>query len=81
MGEPTADEAESTRSRVAGALPGAHPRRGAVAVCVFLTLGFVNVALLLLSGSLWGLAVLPPVLFCGVLVWVVFGTDFLEGRS
>lgn len=81
MSERARDEAGSIGSRVAEALPGAHPKRGAVAVGVFLAIGFVNVALLLLSGGLWALAVLPPVLFCGVLVWVVFGTDFLEGRS
>lgn len=68
-------------ARVVAALPGTHPKRGAVAVGVFLALGLTNVLLLLLWGGLWALAVLPPVLFCGVLVWIVFATDFLDGRS
>jgi hypothetical protein len=81
MSEQVREETGSVGSRVADALPGSNPKRGAIAVCVFLALGFINIALLLLSGSLWAFAVLPPVLFCGVLVWVVFGTDFLEDRS
>lgn len=81
MSERTELEDRSIGTRVVATLPGTHPKRGAIAVGVFLALGLTNVLLLLLWGGLWALAVLPPVLFCGVLVWVVFATDFLDGRS
>jgi hypothetical protein len=67
-------------TRAIDALPGSHPKRGAIAVGIFLAIGLSNVLLLLRWGGTWALAVVPPVLFVGVLVWVVFATDFLDGR-
>ncbi|MGM0604870.1 MAG: hypothetical protein ACQETB_04265 [Halobacteriota archaeon] len=48
----------------------------------FLLLGLGNVALILGWGlePLWGFALLPPILFCTVLTYIVFSTDFLEDR-
>jgi hypothetical protein len=58
-------------------------RRAAKAVAPFLALGLLDVALLLWWGlePLWGFMILPPILFCSVLAWIVFSTDFLEGRT
>jgi hypothetical protein len=58
-------------------------KRAALAVAPFLTIGVGNVALILGWGMdpLWGFAILPPILFCTVLAWIVFSTDFLEDRT
>ncbi|PSQ08085.1 hypothetical protein BRC97_01530 [Halobacteriales archaeon QS_6_71_20] len=59
-------------------------RRWAVlAVLPFLAVGIGDVVLLLIWGidPLWGFAILPPILFCSVLAYIVFSTDFLEGRT
>ncbi|MFC7096196.1 hypothetical protein [Halobaculum marinum] len=54
-----------------------------VAVIPFLAIGIADVLLLLFWGidPLWGFAILPPILFCSVLAYLVFSTDFLEGRT
>jgi len=73
-GVPGGTEAESSdRSRWWAAL----------AVAPFLAVGLADVLLLLYWGiePLWGFAILPPILFCSVLAWIVFSTDFLEGRT
>ncbi|MFB6173741.1 MAG: hypothetical protein ABEI39_03785 [Halobacteriales archaeon] len=58
-------------------------RRAALAVLPFLAVGLADVLLLLFWGiePLWGFAILPPILFCAVLAWIAFSTDFLEGRT
>ncbi|UIO98985.1 hypothetical protein Hbl1158_10610 [Halobaculum sp. CBA1158] len=55
----------------------------ALAVLPFLAIGVGNVVLILLQGlePLWGFLILPPILFCSVLAYLVFSTDFLEGRT
>lgn len=54
-----------------------------LAVLPFLAIGLGDVVLLLIWGidPLWGFAILPPILFCSVLAYLVFSTDFLEGRT
>lgn len=49
----------------------------------FLLLGLGNVVLILGWGlePLWAFLLLPPILFCTVLTYIVFSTDFLEGRE
>ena len=62
---------------------GDNSRRWAVlATLPFLAIGLGDVALLLWWGvePLWGFAILPPILFCSVLAYIVFSTDFLEDR-
>ena len=80
MSESASGDERSAVARAIDALPGSHPKRGAIAVGIFLAIGLSNVLLLLRWGGTWALAVVPPVLFVGVLVWVVFATDFLDGR-
>jgi hypothetical protein len=62
---------------------GGNRRRAALAVAPFLALGLADVLLLLFWGldPLWGFMILPPILFCSVLAWIVFSTDFLEERT
>ena len=62
---------------------GRNRKRAALAVLPFLAIGLADVLLLLFWGiePLWGFAILPPILFCTVLAWIVFSTDFLEGRT
>lgn len=58
-------------------------KRGVVSTLPFLFIGLADVALLLVWGidPLWGFAILPPILFCSVLSYIVFSTDFLEDRT
>jgi hypothetical protein len=58
-------------------------KRALLAVLPFLALGLADVLLLLFWGiePLWAFAILPPILFCTVLAWLAFSTDFLEGRT
>jgi hypothetical protein len=58
-------------------------RRALLAVTPFLLLGLADVVLLLVWGiePLWAFAILPPILFCTVLAWLAFSTDFLEDRT
>jgi len=58
-------------------------KRAALAVAPFLLIGLANVVLLLGWGiePLWAFALLPPILFCSVLAYIVFSTDFLEDRT
>ncbi|KAB1196206.1 MULTISPECIES: hypothetical protein [Haloferax] len=77
----------STGEPSPGPLPeeegGKNRRRAALATAPFLALGLADVVLILMQGlePLWGFAILPPILFCSVLTWIVFSTDFLEGRT
>ncbi|WP_049936650.1 hypothetical protein [Haloplanus natans] len=58
-------------------------RRALLAVTPFLLLGLADVLLLLFWGiePLWAFAILPPIVFCTVLAWLAFSTDFLEDRT
>ena len=58
-------------------------KRAALAVAPFLAIGLGNVVLILWWGiePLWAFALLPPILFCSVLAYIVFSTDFLSGRT
>ncbi|MFB6194324.1 MAG: hypothetical protein ABEI75_04600 [Halobaculum sp.] len=62
---------------------GRNRRRAALSVAPFLALGIADVLLLLWWGidPLWGFMILPPILFCSALAWLVFSTDFLEDRT
>lgn len=58
-------------------------RRAALYVAPFLALGLADVLLLLWWGinPLWGFMILPPILFCSVLAYLAFSTDFLDDRT
>ncbi len=62
---------------------GRKRKRAALYSLPFLLLGLGNVVLILSWGlePLWAFALLPPILFCTVLTYIVFSTDFLEGRD
>ena len=62
---------------------GRKRKRAALYSMPFLLLGIGNVILILSWGlePLWAFALLPPILFCTVLTYIVFSTDFLEGRE
>ena len=63
--------------------PDRDRRRGVLSTLPFLLVGLGDVVLLLFWGvePLWGFAILPPILFCSVLSYVVFSTDFLDDRT
>lgn len=83
----SASPSTSTGDSSPGPLPEEENRRNrkraALATAPFLALGLADVVLILMQGlePLWGFAILPPILFCSVLTYIVFSTDFLEGRS
>ena len=58
-------------------------RRAILAVTPFLVIGLGNLVLLLGWGiePLWAFAILPPILFCSALAYIVFSTDFLSDRT
>jgi hypothetical protein len=58
-------------------------KRAVLLVLPFLALGIGDVLLLLWWGidPLWGFMILPPILFCSVLAYLAFSTDFLEDRT
>ncbi|WP_049987422.1 hypothetical protein [Halobellus rufus] len=62
---------------------GRNRKRAALAVAPFLAVGLADVVLLLGWGiePLWAFAILPPILFCSVLAYIVFSTDFFEDRT
>lgn len=62
---------------------GKNRRRAALATLPFLSLGLIDVVLLLEFGldPLWGFAILPPILFVSVLTWLAFSTGFLDDRG
>ncbi|WP_336025347.1 hypothetical protein [Halobellus salinisoli] len=62
---------------------GRNRKRAALAVAPFLAIGLADVVLLLGWGiePLWAFAILPPILFCSVLAYIVFSTDFLADRT
>lgn len=66
-----------------GASGGRNRKRGVLATLPFLGIGLADVVLLLFWGiePLWGFAILPPILFCSVLAYLVFSTDFLHDRT
>lgn len=72
-GAPDPLEAESARNR----------KRAALAVAPFLGLGLLDIVLLLQWGlePLWAFAILPPILFCSLLAYIVFSTGFLDDRT
>ncbi len=55
-------------------------KRAVLYVVPFLTIGLGDVVLLLKWGlePLWGFAILPPILFCTVMAYLVFSTGFLD---
>ncbi len=61
---------------------GRNRRRAILYSMPFLALGIGNVILILWWGlePLWAFALLPPILFTTFLTYLVFSTDFLEGR-
>ncbi|CCC40769.1 uncharacterized protein Hqrw_2971 [Haloquadratum walsbyi C23] len=62
---------------------GNNRRRAILAVTPFLVIGLGNLVLLLGWGiePLWAFAILPPILFCSALAYIVFSTDFLSDRT
>ncbi|MGQ4555059.1 hypothetical protein [Halobellus sp. GM3] len=62
---------------------GKNRKRAALAVAPFLAIGLGCVVLLLGWGlePLWAFAILPPILFCSLLAYLVFSTDFLDERT
>ena len=62
---------------------GRKRKRAALYSLPFLLLGLGNVVLILSMGlePLWGFLLLPPILFCTVLTYIVFSTDFLDDRE
>ncbi|HKL28713.1 MAG TPA: hypothetical protein VJ898_05530 [Natrialbaceae archaeon] len=66
-----------------GSGDGKNRRRAALATLPFLSLGLIDVVLLLEFGldPLWGFAILPPILFVSVLTWLAFSTGFLDDRE
>ena len=58
----------------------ASRKKAALAVLPFLALGLADVILLLKWGldSLWGFAILPPILFMSVLAWIAFRYGFVS---
>jgi hypothetical protein len=77
------EEPADGERRVTGSGSSRNRKRAALAVAPFLAIGLADVLLLLFWGiePLWAFAILPPILFCSVLAWIVFSTDFLEGRT
>ncbi|ESP88724.1 hypothetical protein [Candidatus Halobonum tyrrellensis] len=58
-------------------------KRGVLSTLPFLFVGLADVVLLLFWGidPLWGFMILPPILFCSALSYIVFATDFLDDRT
>ncbi|ELZ97668.1 MULTISPECIES: hypothetical protein [Haloferax] len=91
MDAPSSTSTSTSDASAGDAAPGPLPedtggknrKRAALATAPFLALGLADVVLILLQGlePLWGFAILPPILFCSVLTWIVFSTDFLDDRT
>ncbi|ESS06193.1 MAG: hypothetical protein A07HB70_01743 [uncultured archaeon A07HB70] len=83
MAATTGDRDAETESGPGSDDDGLNRRLAALAVAPFLALGLADVLLLLGWGiePLWAFAILPPILFCSVLAWIAFSTDFLVGRT
>jgi hypothetical protein len=62
---------------------GRNRKRAVLAVLPFLGIGLTCLVLLLGWGlePLWAFAILPPILFCSALAYIVFSSDFLEDRT
>ncbi len=58
-------------------------KRAAKAVIPFLSLGLIDLALILGWGMdpLWGFAILPPILFMSVLAWIGFKSGFITDHA
>jgi len=78
-----ADDEFDPNAPLASDSGGRNRKRAALAVAPFLALGLGNVVLILRWGiePLWAFALLPPILFCSVLAYIVFSTDFLSDRT
>ena len=82
-GERGPERAEGSEAEPDSGGAGRSRKWAVLAVLPFLAIGIGDVVLLLIWGidPLWGFAILPPILFCSVLAYIVFSTDFLEGRT
>jgi len=82
-GERGPERAEGSEAEPDSDGAGRSRKWAVLAVLPFLAVGIGDVVLLLIWGidPLWGFAILPPILFCSVLAYIVFSTDFLEGRT
>ena len=78
-----ADDEFDTNAPLQSDSGGRNRKRAVLAVAPFLALGLGNVVLILQWGiePLWAFALLPPILFCSVLAYIVFSTDFLDDRT
>jgi len=76
-------DGDTPESGVPGGDGSPNRKRALLAVAPFLAIGLADVVLLLGWGiePLWAFAILPPILFCSVLAWIVFSTDFLADRT
>ena len=81
-GEPADDEFDPN-APLESESGGRNRKRATLAVAPFLALGLGNVVLILRWGvePLWAFALLPPILFCSALAYIVFSTDFLDDRT
>ncbi|XVH31488.1 hypothetical protein ACNS7O_14005 [Haloferacaceae archaeon DSL9] len=78
-----ADTDAATDDDAADSESGRSRKRALLYTLPFLFVGVANVAFILDWGMdpIWGLALLPPVLFCAALAYLVFSTDFLDDRT
>jgi hypothetical protein len=83
MAAPIGDSDDESVPPTPDAEGGKNRRRAALATLPFLLIGLANVVLLYGWGlrPLWAFAIFPPILFCSVLAWIVFSTDFLDDRT
>ncbi|EMA51055.1 MULTISPECIES: hypothetical protein [Halococcus] len=60
--------------------PAMSRKRAALAVLPFLLIGLTGLVFVLRSGLdlVWGLAILPPILFTCVLAWIAFRSGFAD---
>lgn len=58
-------------------------KRALLAVTPFLALGVVDLVLLMGLGldPLWGIVIVPPILFVSALAWIAFRTGFADDRT
>jgi hypothetical protein len=83
-GSSTADQPSRTEILDTEIIESGRNRKQAVLYSMpFLLLGLGNAVLILGMGlePLWAFLLLPPILFCTALTYIVFSTDFLDGRE
>lgn len=82
MPQPSGKESAQTEGPAEIIDSGRNRKRAILYSLPFLALGVGNVILILTWGlePLWAFALLPPILFTTFLTYLVFSTDFLEGR-